>query len=33
MGWLWVHQDDENAVGGKRGSGHITMLQFYAYML
>jgi hypothetical protein len=26
-------QDDENALGGKRGSACITMLQFYAYML
>jgi hypothetical protein len=26
-------QDDENAIGGKRGSACITMLQFYAYML
>ncbi len=26
-------QDDENAIGGKRGSTHVTMLQFYAYML
>jgi len=26
-------QDDENAVGGKRGSTHVTMLQFYAYIL
>jgi hypothetical protein len=26
-------QDDENAVGGKRGSARVTMLQFYAYML
>jgi hypothetical protein len=26
-------QDDENAVGGKRGSGRVTMLQFYAYIL
>ncbi len=26
-------QDDENAIGGKRGSARVTMLQFYAYML
>jgi hypothetical protein len=26
-------QDDENAVGGKRGCARVTMLQFYAYML
>jgi hypothetical protein len=26
-------QDDENAVGGKRGSTRVTMLQFYAYIL
>ncbi len=26
-------QDDENTVGGKRGSARVTMLQFYAYML
>jgi hypothetical protein len=26
-------QDDVNAVGGKRGSMRITMLQFYAYIL
>jgi hypothetical protein len=26
-------QDDENAVGGKRGFVHVIMLQFYAYML
>jgi len=26
-------QDDENIVGGKRGSARVTMLQFYAYML
>ncbi len=26
-------QDDENTVGGKRGSTCVTMLQFYAYML
>ncbi len=26
-------QDDENAVGGKRGSARVTMLQFYAYIL
>ncbi len=26
-------QDDENAVGGKRGFARVTMLQFYAYIL
>jgi len=26
-------QDDENTIGGKRGSARVTMLQFYAYML
>jgi hypothetical protein len=26
-------QDDENAVGGKRGFTRVTMLQFYAYIL
>ncbi len=26
-------QDDGNVVGGERGSAHVTMLQFYAYML
>ncbi len=26
-------QDDESAVGGKRDFAHVTMLQFYAYML
>jgi len=26
-------QDDENAIGGKCGSMHVTMLQFYVYML
>ncbi len=26
-------QDDENIVGGKRGFAHVTMLQYYAYML
>jgi hypothetical protein len=26
-------QDDENAVGGKRGFARVTMLQFYAYVL
>jgi len=26
-------KDDENAVGGKRGSACVTMLQFYAYIL
>jgi hypothetical protein len=26
-------QDDENAIGGKRGFARVTMLQFYAYML
>jgi hypothetical protein len=26
-------QDDVNAVGGKRGSTRVTMLQFYAYIL
>jgi hypothetical protein len=26
-------QDDENVVGGKHGSTHGTMLQFYVYML
>jgi hypothetical protein len=26
-------QDDKNAVGGKRGSARVTMLQFYAYIL
>ncbi len=26
-------QDDENVVGGKRGSARVTMLQFYTYML
>jgi hypothetical protein len=26
-------EDDENAVGGKHGSVHVTMFQFYAYML
>jgi len=26
-------QDDENAVGGKRSSARLTMLQFYAYIL
>jgi hypothetical protein len=26
-------QDDENTVGGKRGSARVTMFQFYTYML
>jgi hypothetical protein len=26
-------KDDENAIGGKRGSACVTMLQFYAYIL
>jgi hypothetical protein len=26
-------QDDENAIGGRRGSVRVTMLQFYAYIL
>ncbi len=26
-------QDDKNVIGGKRGSAHVTMLQFYTYML
>jgi len=26
-------QDDANAVGGKRGSARVTVLQFYAYIL
>ncbi len=26
-------QDDENALGGRRGSARVTMLQFYAYIL
>ncbi len=26
-------QDDENAIGGKRGSARVTMLQFYVYIL
>ncbi len=26
-------QDDKNAIGGKCGSTHVTMLQFYVYML
>jgi hypothetical protein len=26
-------QDDENAIGGRRGSTRVTMLQFYAYIL
>jgi hypothetical protein len=26
-------QDDKNAIGGKRGSTRVTMLQFYAYIL
>ncbi len=26
-------QDDENAVGGKRNSARVTMLQFYTYIL
>ncbi len=36
-GFQWVGsgfiQDDKNAVGGKHGFVHVTMLQFYAYML
>ncbi len=28
-----IIQDDENTIGGKRGSVRVTMLQFYAYML
>jgi len=36
-GFQWdgfvVIQDDKNIVGGKRDSAHVTMLQFYAYML
>jgi hypothetical protein len=31
-GFGFIH-DDENAVGGKRSSTCVTMLQFYAYML
>ncbi len=26
-------QDDENAIGGRRGSARVTMLQFYTYIL
>jgi hypothetical protein len=26
-------QDDENAIGGRRGFARVTMLQFYAYIL
>ncbi len=26
-------QDDENAIGGKRGSARVTMFQFYTYIL
>jgi hypothetical protein len=29
----WFIQDDKNAIGGKRGSTCVTMLQFCAYML
>jgi hypothetical protein len=36
-GFQWdgsvIIQDDENTIGGKRGSVRVTMLQFYAYML
>jgi hypothetical protein len=31
-GFVFI-QDDENTIGGKRGSARVTMLQFYAYML